>query len=116
MNGAPADLSLTQTATAGPQAAFDQLRALLEQQLELVRQGRLIEAETLCSQTDQLVATIADAGLFAGPGSDDRRQSLLTLYRQICLTLAAQQDEIAGSLRTIHRGKRLRKTYTGHAP
>jgi hypothetical protein len=115
MSDERAGQSQIQAALTGPEAVLDQLHALLEEQLELAQQGRLVEAETLCEQTDRLVATVAAAGLLAGPDGEDRRQRLLVLYRQICLTLAAQRDEVSHSLRAIHRGRRLRKTYARHA-
>jgi hypothetical protein len=114
MSSERADQPQLETAMTGPDAALDQLRALLEQQLGLVRQGRLIEAEILCQTTDRLVASVAAAGVLAEPDSEGRRRSLLVLYRQICLTLAAWQDEVADSLRTVHHGRRLLKTYARH--
>jgi hypothetical protein len=103
-------------AVASPPAAFDQLRTLLERQLDLVRQGHLAEAGALCEKAGPLVGAIASAELVAGSVGEDRRRSLLLLYRRICLTLAAQRDEVADSLRTIHRGRRLLKTYAKRAP
>jgi hypothetical protein len=99
-----------------PDAVLDRLRTLLTRQLALVHRGRLAEAEALCEQTGPLVGTVAAVGVLAGSAGEDQRRSLLLLYRRICLALAAQRDEVANSLRTIHRGRRLLNTYGKRAP
>jgi len=94
---------------------LDQLRRLLEEQLDLVHQGRLAAAENLCEQTGPLVQTVVTAGILAGPGGNDRRQSLLHLYQELCLVLTAQRQEVSASLHTIRRGRRMLRTYGRNA-
>jgi len=93
------------------EAALDQLYELLEEQLELVHQGRLADAEGLCEQTGRLVHTVVAAGLLAEPAGDDPREFLMQLYQQLCLAVTAQKEEASASLRSVRRGKRMLRAY-----
>jgi hypothetical protein len=101
------------TSTDG-ESMLDRLRELLEQQLELVHQGRLAAAEGLCEQTVQCVQAITDARVLDTPGGEDRRESLTQLYNTLCLTLTAEREETWRELKTIRHGKRVLKTYGKH--
>jgi hypothetical protein len=94
---------------------LDRLHGLLEEQLELVHQGRLAAAESLCEQTGQLVQTVVAAGTLAGPGSNERRRSVLQLYQELCLMLTAQREEVVASLYAVRRGRRVLRTYGKYA-
>ncbi len=87
--------------------ALDRLYALLEEQLELVHEGRFSDAENMCERTGTLVRTVVAAGLLAAPAGDDRRESLMQLYQQLCLAVTAQSEEASASLRDVRRGKRM---------
>jgi hypothetical protein len=110
MSGGCANESPTEPALTGP--ALDQLHGLLEKQLELVHQGRLAAAESLCEQTGQLVQTIVARGTLTEGG--DRRRSVLQLYQELCLALTAQREEVAASLHAVRRGRRMLRTYGKH--
>lgn len=90
---------------------LDRLHGLLARQLELIRQGNVIAAETLCEQTDPLVRAIAASDAPRGADGEDRRRSLEQLYRELCLTLTAQREETSSSLKAVRRGKRMLRTY-----
>lgn len=98
-------------ARAEAETPLDRLYELLEEQLELVHQGRLADAEGMCEQTGRLVHTVVAAGMLAGPAGDDPRQFLMQLYQQLCLAVTAQSEEASASLRTIRRGKRTIAAY-----
>ncbi len=101
-------------AQAEADTALDRLYDLLEEQLELVHQGRLADAEGMCEQTGRLVHTVVAAGLLAGPGGDDPRESLTQLYQQLCLAVTAQSEETSASLRSVRGGKRILRAYGKH--
>ncbi len=94
--------------------ALDQLYGLLEEQLKLVHEGRLADAENMCERTGTLVRTVVAAGLLAAPAGDDRRESLMQLYQQLCLAVTAQSEEASASLRDVRRGKRMLRAYGQH--
>jgi hypothetical protein len=104
------------TLAVGESGAIDQLHELLEKQLELVHQGHLAAAESLCEQTGRLVTTIVTADMLAGPGGDDRRRSLLRIYQELSLMLTAQRQETCAALHTIRRGRRMLRVYRENAP
>jgi len=101
-------------AQAEAEIALDRLHELLEEQLELVHQGRLAAAESLCEQTGHLVHAVVAAGTLAGPAGSDPRQSLLHIYQQLCLALTAQREEVSASLRNVRGGKRMLRVYGKH--
>jgi hypothetical protein len=96
-------------ADAGP--TLERLHRLLEEQLELARQGRLAAVESLCEQTGPLVQTVVAAGTLDGPDAGERRQALLHLYQELCLTLTAQREEVSAALRVVSQGRRTLRTY-----
>ena len=99
---------------AEAEESLDRLYELLEEQLELVHQGRLADAESMCEQTGRLVHTVVAAGLLADPGGGDPRESLLQLYQQLCLAVTAQSEETSASLRGVRTGKRVLRAYGKH--
>ena len=97
-------------------SAIGQLRRLLERQLELVHQGHLAAAESLCEQTGRLVTMVGAEDVLAGPDGDDRRRSLLRLYQELSLMLTAQRQETCAALHTIRRGRRMLRVYRKNTP
>lgn len=95
--------------------ALERLHQLLEEQLDLARQGCLAAVEGLCEQTGPLVQAIVAAGLLSGPQIGERRQAILCLYEELCLTLTARREEVSDALQVIRRGKRMLHTY-GNRP
>ena len=76
-----------------------------------MHEGRLAAAENLCEQTGPLVQAVMAAGMLAGPAGNQRRQTLLHLYQELCLILTTQREEVSASLGAIRRGRRLLRTY-----
>jgi hypothetical protein len=93
---------------------MERLRGLLEQQLELLRQGSLAAAVSLGERADECVRVIVEARALHGPGSTGPWRRIESLYRELCLTLTAQREETSAVLNAVRRGKRILKTYGNH--
>lgn len=91
--------------------AVDKLQELLGRQLELARRGRLAELDELTERTGALIAQMAGTDVLRSPAFRAHRPLLERLYRELCLTLAAQQQETAGALRAIRRGRKMVRAY-----
>jgi Zn-dependent M32 family carboxypeptidase len=100
-----------QTASNDVERLFDRLQRLLEQQLEQVHQGSVRAAERSCQQINECVRMLAETHVLDLPAFKDRRGRLERLYRELCLSLAAQREEASNSLNAIRRGKKILKTY-----
>ncbi len=94
-----------------PATACDHLRQLLQTQLELARQGRIGEMESLSAQNRECVEALREVRAVDPSAFAAQRRLLAQLYEQLCLTLAAQGQEIAESLTAIVQGKRLLRAY-----
>jgi hypothetical protein len=92
-------------------AALDELQRLLEQQVRLLRRGSIMGLEELSERTDALVAQVAGTKLTRSSAFMARKPRLERLYRELSLTLAAQQREVGNALHTIRRGKKTVRAY-----
>ena len=90
---------------------LDELRNLLEKQIELARQGNINEIEVLSKQTSSLVGKIARPGVFESSEFISQREQLRKLYQDLCLGLTAQQAETAEKLSRVRKGKKTIETY-----
>jgi hypothetical protein len=90
---------------------LEQLRVLLERQLELVHRGGLTAAEELSGQADQLVREVAAARVLDAPQHRERRRALERLYRELCMTLTVQRQETFDARCSVQRGRRMLRTY-----
>jgi len=92
---------------------LDELRNLLEKQIELARQGNINEIEVLSKQASSLVGEIARSGVLESSEFKSQREQLRKLYEDLCLALTAQQAETAKELSRVRKGKKTIATYRG---
>jgi len=85
---------------------LSELQRLLEGQIELARQGKLGEVETLGEQAGDIAKEIGQTGILEQAGFEEQREHLAGLYRDLRLTLSDQKDEISRELSRIRRGRR----------
>lgn len=90
---------------------LEELQGLLEKQIELVRQGGIIDMERLSSQAGSLVEKITQAGILELSEFKNRREHLQKLYQDLCLALTAQKADIAEKLSHIRKGRKIIQTY-----
>jgi len=93
---------------------LDELRNLLEKQIELARQGNINEIEVLSKQASSLVGEIARSGVLESSEFKSQREELRKLYQDLCLALTAQQAETAKELSRVRKGKKTIATYRGN--
>ncbi len=93
---------------------LDELRNLLEKQIEFARQGNINEIEVLSKQTSSLVGKIARSGVLESSEFKSQHEQLRKLYEDLCLALTTQQAENAKELSQVRKGKKTIATYRGN--
>ena len=94
---------------------LDELQNLLEQQLELSRQGNSAgeQIEVLGRQADFLVKEITQTGILEQPEFESQKKKLKKLYEDLHLALTVQKADTAEKLSQIRRGRKIVETYRG---
>ena len=92
---------------------LDELQGLLEQQLELARQGNSAgeQIEVLGRQADCLVNQITQAGILEQPEFESKKKKLKKSYEDLRLALTAQKAEMSQKLSQVRNGKKIVGTY-----
>lgn len=96
---------------------LDELRTLLEKQVDKARQGNIKDVELLSKQVGSLIEKILQKGIIdpADPAFNAvRREQLQKLYEDLCLAVAAQRAVVCDELSRVRRGKRTIQAYRGH--
>jgi hypothetical protein len=96
---------------------LDELRTLLEKQIELARQGNIREVEVLSEQAGSLVEKIAQTGILDPADTvfnEEQREQLRQLYEGLCLTITAQKADVSEKLSQVRKGKKTIQTYRSH--
>jgi len=93
---------------------LEDLRDLLEKQIELARKGDISQVEALSSQTSSLVELIVQAGILQLPEFKNRQHKLQRLYKQLCLAVSAQKAGISEKLNRLRKGRKTIGAYLGN--
>ncbi len=96
---------------------LDELRVLLEKQVDKARQGNIKDVELLGKQVGSLIDTILQTGILdpADPAFNKvRQEQLQKLYEDLCLAVAAQRAVVCEELSRIRKGKKTIQAYRGH--
>jgi hypothetical protein len=96
---------------------LDELRTLLEKQVDKARQGNIRDVESLSKQAGSIVEKILQKGILdpSDPAFNKvRREQLQKLYEDLCLTVAAQRAVVCEELSRVRRGKKTIQTYRSH--
>jgi hypothetical protein len=96
---------------------LDELRTLLEKQVDKARQGNIKDVELLGKQVGFLIEKILQTGILdpADPAFNKvRRGQLQKLYEDLCLSVAAQRAVVREELSRVRRGKKTIQAYRGH--
>jgi hypothetical protein len=108
MNGDNAELN------SDEQTYLDELKNMLEKQIDFARQGNVGEIEALSEQANCLVEKISRLGILELPEFESQRGLLRSLYQDLYLALSAQQAANARELSRIRRGKKTIAAYGGN--
>ena len=100
-----------QTIADTPSDLLDNLQGLLERQTKLAQQGKVSDVELLSTQAGSVVERIAETGILELPEFRNRRRQLQRLYKELCLTITAQETDISEKLRQIGKGKKTIRAY-----
>ena len=92
---------------------LDELQSLLQQQLELARQGNSggERIEVLGMQADCLVKEITKSGILERPEFEGRKRKLKKSYEDLCLAVTAKEAETTEKLCHLRRGRNIVETY-----
>lgn len=95
---------------------LDELQGLLEQQLELARQGNSTgeQIEALCRKANFLVREITETGILEQSEFESQKNKLKKSYEQLHLALTAQKIDISEKLSHVRRGRKIVETYRGN--
>ena len=102
--------------TSKEASMLDELQGLLEQQLELARQGNSAggQIEALCRKANFLVKEITEEGILEQSEFESRKKKLKKSYEELHLALTAQKIDISGKLSHVRRGRKIVETYHGN--
>jgi phosphoribosylaminoimidazole carboxylase (NCAIR synthetase) len=92
---------------------LDELQNLLEQQLELARQGNSTgkQIEILGKRADCLVKKITQTEFLELPEYEKQKKKLKRLYKVLHITIEAQKAETSQKLSQVRNGKKIVGTY-----
>jgi hypothetical protein len=95
---------------------LDELQGLLEQQLELARQGNSAgeQIDVLGRRADCLVKEITQAGILERLELESQKKKLKKSYEDLHLVLTAQRADAAEKLSHVRRGRKIVETYRGN--
>lgn len=85
---------------------LDKLQTVLQKQIRLARQGDVSNAESLARQAGLLMEKVTESGVLELTEFKNHRQKLQSLYKNLCLTIAAQKTEIADQLSRVRKGRK----------
>jgi hypothetical protein len=86
----------------------------LEKQTKLARQGKIGDVELLSRQASSVVKRLAETGILELPEFRNRRRRLQESYKELRLTITAQQADITERLNHVRRGKKAVGIYRGN--
>ena len=97
---------------------LDELRTLLEKQVEKARQDNIKDVELLSKQVGSLIDKILQKGILLDPADTvfdkERREQLQKLYEDLCLAVAAQRAVVCEELSRVRKGKKTLQAYRSH--
>ncbi|MHC4721680.1 MAG: hypothetical protein ACYS6I_03115 [Planctomycetota bacterium] len=90
---------------------LDELQSLLERQIELARQGSIIEVEALSEQATSLAGRLAQSGILESGKFRNRRERLQKLYEDLRLAITVQKVDAFAELRRVRKGRKAVEAY-----
>ena len=94
-----------------PQDLPDQLKTVLQKQVQLVKNNKLTDAQTLAERAGAIVAQIIDAPSQQQSLSREKCEEVLELYKKLTLMLEAEKNNINRQQRKVSNGKKTLRAY-----
>jgi hypothetical protein len=88
------------------QLTVERLEVLLRRELSLARKGNIAEVGILVKEANELVRQLSGSKFFAEPQFKQNRNKLELLYRDLCLVLSSQMNDVSRELGKIYKGKK----------
>lgn len=89
----------------------DQLKTVLQKQIQSVKNNKLTDAQTLAEQANAIVAQIVDAPLSQQSLYREKCGEVLELYKKLTLMLEAEKNNINRQQRKVSNGKKTLRAY-----
>jgi len=87
------------------------LEELMERQIQKLRQYDLEAAMKIAEESQQISEQMTRNAVLSRPGFEQQRDRIQKLYRELCLTIASQRQEVQDKLGQIRTGLRTLGTY-----
>ena len=91
----------------------DYLEELMSRQIQKLQQYDLEGAMKIAEESQPLSERLIGKAVLSRPGFEEQRQRIQGLYRELCLTIASQRQEVAGKLGQNRAGLRTLGAYGG---
>jgi len=89
------------------------LEDLMSRQIQKLRQYDLENAMRIAEESQPLSERILQTSVLSRPGFEEQRDRIQGLYKELCLTIASQRQEVQDKLGQIRTGLRTLGTYAG---
>jgi len=89
------------------------LEDLMTRQIQKLRQYDLENAMRIAEESQLLSERILQTSVLSRPGFEEQRDRIQGLYKELCLTIASQRQEVQDRLGQIRTGLRTLGTYAG---
>lgn len=90
---------------------LDNLKNLLEKQIEMARKSNFRRVEELTMQADSIVATIIGTKTFERSDFDAARNNISSLYKRLELILETGKNSVKKQQRQVSDGRKMLQTY-----
>ncbi len=89
------------------------LEDLMSRQIQKLQQYDLDAAMKIAEESQSLSEKIMQASVLSRPGFEEQRDRIQGLYKELCLVIASQRQEVSNKLGQIRTGLRTLGTYAG---
>ena len=89
------------------------LEDLMSRQIQKLQQYDLDAAMRIAEESQSLSEKIMQASVLSRPGFEEQRDRIQGLYKELCLVIASQRQEVSNKLGQIRTGLRTLGTYSG---
>ena len=89
------------------------LEDLMSRQIQKLQQYDLNAAMKIAEESQALSDRITQASVLSRPGFEEQRDRIQGLYKELCLVIASQRQEVSDKLGQIRTGLRTLGTYSG---
>ncbi len=97
--------------TDQPRTLLDELHDLLQQQVDMLREGKLNRLEAITEQTNAVVARIAENPVPLKSQWKNQGKKVTDVYKKIELMIETEKESVNSQLRKVADGKKTIRLY-----